>query len=389
MKKEYKYIIIGAGIAGCSVSYFLSKYSDDILLIEKNNEVASEASGAAGAFLSPLLGKPNEFKDLVTKSLKFSSDLYEKECEEFYNKCGVERIPKDDIDAQKFESYKPYMDFEYEQKELGYFFEIGAVVDSKNICKSLSKNVQKLLSYDVKEIKYLDNKWHINNDYFCENLILTTGHDISLLDEEYLNIRAVWGTRIDVSSSNCITHNYHKSCSLSVSKINEKNIKENFFSIGATHHRFEDKNDVKILSKSIENIDKKYVDGKYLKGINTEVDELVEKANDITTLENIKILNAYLGARASSVDYFPLVGEVVDNKQTLSKYPYIKNGSKVPLENYLTHKNLYTLNGVGGRGFVLSPYLAFNLVECIINDVQLDSNIITHRMFLRWARRKN
>lgn len=53
-KKSYKYVIVGAGIAGCSTAYFLSKYSDSILLIDRNCSLAQGASGAAGAFLSPL-----------------------------------------------------------------------------------------------------------------------------------------------------------------------------------------------------------------------------------------------------------------------------------------------------------------------------------------------
>ena len=44
--------------------------------IDKNEDVAFGASGAAGAFLSPLLGKPNKFKDLVTNALKFSMTYY-------------------------------------------------------------------------------------------------------------------------------------------------------------------------------------------------------------------------------------------------------------------------------------------------------------------------
>ena len=39
---------------------------------DKNSDVAFGASGAAGAFLSPLLGIDNKFKSLVSKSLKFS-----------------------------------------------------------------------------------------------------------------------------------------------------------------------------------------------------------------------------------------------------------------------------------------------------------------------------
>jgi len=92
--KKYEYIVIGAGIAGCSLSHFLKKYSDSILLIDKNEDVASGASGAAGAFLSPLLGKPNKFKELVTKALNFSIDYYKNNFNEELQNCGTCRIPK-------------------------------------------------------------------------------------------------------------------------------------------------------------------------------------------------------------------------------------------------------------------------------------------------------
>ena len=77
-KQEFDYVIVGAGIAGCSLAHFLSKYSKSVLLIDKNEDVAFGASGAAGAFLSPLLGKPNKFKDLITKALCFSMNYYKK-----------------------------------------------------------------------------------------------------------------------------------------------------------------------------------------------------------------------------------------------------------------------------------------------------------------------
>ena len=72
----YEHIVVGAGISGCSVASELSVHSSNLLLVDKGSGVASGASGAAGAFLSPLLGKPNEFKDLVTDSLKYSTTIF-------------------------------------------------------------------------------------------------------------------------------------------------------------------------------------------------------------------------------------------------------------------------------------------------------------------------
>ena len=359
----YDYVIIGAGIAGSTTAYFLNKTSQNILVLEKNSTLKQSASAAAGAFLSPLLGKPNEFKDLVNEALVFSSQFYQENCPEFINNCGTLRIPKDQKAKEQFESYKPYIDFEYSQKEDGFFFPIGSVVQSSNICQYLLHDISTRFDYEVTRIVLHEDIYIINDEIKTKNLILTTGANISSIKEEYFNIRPVWGQRIDIETTTQVPYNYHKACSLSVSTQTDENRYK--CSIGATHHRF-------VLNKEVDSED---------------TNSLLTLANDIKKLKNIKVINEIAGARASSVDYFPMVGELIDSQATLEKYPYIKHGSKVPMENYIAHKNLYVLNGVGGRGFVLSPYLAYHLVQNIINNQPLSQSISTHRLFQRWSRK--
>ena len=361
--KQYDYIIVGAGICGCSTAYELQKYSKNILLIDKLSDVAQGASGAAGAFLSPLLGKPNNFKDLVTKSLKYSTNFYKKNLPNLINNCGTIRIPKNEVDKEKFKSYKPYIDFKYEEKENGYYFEIGSVVDSFNICKALTKGVNKQFNYEVESIKYDDKVWHINGDMVAKNLILTTGANIDLISEDYFKIRPVWGQRIDVKTSTCIDNNYHKECSLSQTIKIDKNTY--ITSIGATHHR-------NVYEKKIDKNDTEF---------------LLQKANDIKELKDVKVIKEYAGARASSVDYIPIVGELIDSKKTLQEFPYLKNGTQVQSKRFKRYKNLYVINGVGGRGFVLSPYLSKQLIEYIIFQKPIENSITSDRLFRRWVKR--
>ncbi len=380
-KKEFDYVIIGAGIAGCSLAYFLSKYSKSVLLIDKNENVAFGASGAAGAFLSPLLGKPNKFKDLVTKALIFSTNFYKNNFPELITNCGTCRIPKNQEDEEKFQTYIPYMDFEYKKYEKGYFFEIGSVVKSYEICKNLSQNVEKLFNYEVEKIEKIEDLWFINNEIRTKKLFLTTGAHISLIEEKYFDLRAVWGQKIDISTSTNIEINYHKECSLA--KLND-----NITSIGATHHRFE-KNQIKgsydLKLKNINNLNH----DDYTKTImQNDIDELLKKANDIKKLENIKIIDIKIGARASSIDYFPMVGKLIDSKKSFEKYPHLKNGFQIKNENLEMIENLYILNGVGGRGFVLSLYLANLLVENIFNNQELEEEITNYRLFKRWAKKQ-
>lgn len=364
---NYDYVIIGAGISGCSVAYELAKYNDNILLIDKNIDVATGASGAAGAFLSPLLGKPNLFKDLVTKSLKYSTTFYQKNFPKYFNNCGTTRIPQNKDDEEKFQSYIPFMDFEYEKEDKGYYFKIGSVLDSFEICKemilSCKDNVEEKFSYEVTKLKYKNDIWLLNDEIETKNIIFTSGSDVSLIDQFYLKIRSVWGQRIDITTSTTFPHNYHKACSISQSKfLNDDKYK---VSIGATHHRD--------------------VDG--ITDIDANSLELLSKANNIKKLDDVNIVNHHIGARACSVDYFPIVGNIIDSKKTLEEFPYLVNGTNVKTKRFSRFKNAYILTGVGGRGFVLAPYLAKELVNNIINSEEIDNSIKIDRLFKREVKR--
>lgn len=384
--KKYEYVVIGAGIAGCSLSHFLKKYSDSILLIDKNEDVASGASGAAGAFLSPLLGKPNKFKELVTKALNFSIDYYKNNFNEELQNCGTCRIPKNQEDEEKFQSYIPYMDFEYEKYEDGYLFPIGSVIKPYEVCLKLSKDIEKLFNYEVSKIEKIDDYWLINDEIKAKKLFLATGANISLIDEKYFDIRAVWGQKIDVLTSSQIDINYHKECSLSKSKKIDEN--RYLVSIGATHNRFD--KDMKNSSYNLElaNINKIEHNKETKEIIEADIQKLLKKANDIKQLNDIEVVDVKIGARASSIDYFPMVGKLIDSKKSFEKYPHIKNGTHIKNENLIMIDNLYVLNGVGGRGFVLSLYLANQLVQSALNDKKLDDEITNYRLFSRWAKKQ-
>lgn len=379
--KKYDYIIIGAGIAGCSLSYFLKKESKSVLLIDKNKDVAFGASGAAGAFLSPLLGKSNNFKTLVTEALKYSTNIYKKEFSQFLDNCGTCRIPKTKDEDDKFQSYIPFMDFEFEKFEDGYFFKVGSTIKPYEICKALSSDVEKLFDYEVYKIEQKDDFWIINNEIKANKLFLATGADISLISEPYFDIRAVWGQKIDVKTSTKVDINYHKECSLSKSN-------NGIVSIGATHNRFSEDMSNSSYNLKLKNINEINHNEKTLQIMKNDTKELLEKANSIKKLEDVEVLDVKIGARASSVDYFAMIGLLVDSKKSFEKYPHIKNGTHIKNENLEVIKNLYTLNGVGGRGFVLSLYLAHNLVESILRDKKLDDNITNYRLFSRWAKRQ-
>ncbi|NQY21750.1 MAG: FAD-dependent oxidoreductase [Campylobacteraceae bacterium] len=380
----YDYIIVGAGIAGSCVAFELR--DQNVLIIDKNEDIALGASGAAGAFLNPLLGKSNDFKDLVNKSLVYANDFYKSNIPQAFYNPGIVRIPKNDEDRDKFISYEEDNVFEYKKLDDGYFFPIGSNVIPELICKKLCENIKKKMSYEITDLNFIDDFWIINNELKCKNLILTTGASTKLIKEKYFNIRAVWGAKIDVSTTTKVEYNYHKECSVSSSYEKLENNKYKV-SIGATHHRFTCDKDICTYCLDTANINKIYQKSYDKTIINKDTQSLLEKANDIIALDDLEVLNLKVGARACSYDYFPIVGALIDSDKTLEVYPYLKKGSKVPADKFIKYKNLFVLNGLGGRGFVLSPYLAKVLVNNIKNNEIVDDKISSNRLFKRWVRK--
>ena len=59
-------VIVGGGVIGCAIAYFLRKQHVDVIVLERG-EIAGQASGAAAGLLAPLgpLSGPGPFADLV------------------------------------------------------------------------------------------------------------------------------------------------------------------------------------------------------------------------------------------------------------------------------------------------------------------------------------
>ena len=384
--KIYDFAIIGAGIAGCCSAYYISKETQNIIVLDKNSNTAAGASGAAGAFLNPILGKPNTFKELVTKALNFSVDFYSSKFSDLISSCGTYRVAKNDEDMEKFWSYEEFIEFDYEKKDDGYLFPIGSVVNSVEICNRLLENITQVYNYNVKSLEKKDNCWLINNDLKAKNIVLTTGANIDLISEDYVNIRPVWGQKINVYSSSEIEYNFHKECSISQSK-KIKNTNKYQFSIGATHNRFIENMDDTSYNLNLKDINNISHNDKSLEIINKDTKKLINLANDILKLEDLEVIDFKIGARAASNDYFPIVGKLIDSKKSIEDNPHILNGSHIKDENLSSIDNFYIINGVGGRGYVLSPYLARVLCDNIFRNKKIDSSINSTRLFKRWVKR--
>jgi len=384
MPALYDTIIIGAGIAGASLAHILTKQNQKVLVLDKNG-IASGGSGAAGAFVSPKIGKGSALQSLTNEAFEFAKDFYLATCPEYFHQTGVIRIPKDEVDAGKFTEYEKFNDTVYETyskeklQSLGiesefdsFFFPDAGDCDAPQVCEYLLRNVE-VLKFEVLEFKKEEEYWNIvgrgvpQGHFFqgvlsptikAKNIVLATGYESNLTDLRYMGIRGTWGTRGDFSSKLGLPVSMHQTMSVGA------NI-SGVIKLGATHEK--EVTEVVPCSEA-------------------QALSLKEKASSLIDTSDLALKEVFCGMRAGSKDYFPLVGQVIDVQYMLETYPAIVRGAKPELEHV---DNLYALNGLGGRGFVFAPLMAKMLAENILEEKEIDKRVNADRLFLKWCRKLN
>ena len=366
MLNPYDTIIIGAGIAGATVAHTLTKKGQKVLIVDKNG-IASGGSGAAGAFVSPKIGKGSSLQELTNEAFSFSKDFYLFTCPQYFHQTGVIRIPKDEVDAQKFCEYEKFNDTMYENyskeklKSLGvntefdsFYFPDAGDCDAPQVCKLLLQDID-VIQHEVKELKAEDGLWCVG-EYKAKNIVLATGYESNLADLRYMGIKGTWGTRGDFNSTLDLRVSMHQSMSVGANV-------DGIIKLGATHEK--EVTEVVPCSKQ-------------------EVEGLKEKASALIDTADLELNEMFCGMRAGSRDYFPLVGKVIDVPYMLETYPKLLLGAKPELR-YMD--NVYVLGGLGGRGFVFAPLMAKMLSECIIKKKEVDSRVNPDRLLYKWARK--
>ena len=346
--KPFDFVIIGGGIAGLITSYFLKEYKT--LVVDKKG-VLQGASKAAGAFLFPKISKESAYTDFINLSILEAFKFYESIGIDTHKK-GVLILPRDKRDIEKFKEYEKYIKLPFEKKEGGFFFKDGGFVEVDEVREKIKTS---FLKEAVVSIKRENNLWKVN-DIYTKNIIFASGYE-NVLEIPYINIRGIWGERIEISGEweGNLDIFYHKNCS--IAKINNK------LRIGATHKR----------------------DCIECKENEQEALELIEKAKEIIDIKRYQIENIKGGYRAGSIDYFPVVGKIIDVDATLKNQPKIVKGEMPKKVKYID--GLYIINGMGGRGFSNAILCAKMLENHIKNNTNL-GKIDTIRLFIKWARKE-
>jgi tRNA 5-methylaminomethyl-2-thiouridine biosynthesis bifunctional protein len=366
--------IIGAGINGCAVSYYLTKAGLRVALIDKSG-IASGGSGAAGAFIAPKFTKAGPLKALLEAAYRYAIDFYNAEFPDLITNAPLLHLAKYEDENEKVAYFKQHTTLdigEVPPEQLGLltpwargfesvYLRKGGLVDAKGVCETLAEGAA-FFKTEPKEIRFKDGIWHIGQ-ISAKTVVLATGAYKGVVDEPYLRFRPVWGHRIDIKTTTHVPMTIHQQVSISPSR------EDGTLAIGATHN-------VHYHPESGEAYD-------------TEAGraELIRKACDTIDLQNIEVLKDYTGLRSGSNDYMPLLGRLVKAKETLEKFPDLSKGADIDTGAFVYYPNLFVINGTGGYGFVLGPYLAKALSEHITDAKALDPQLDPVRFFRRWAKR--
>jgi len=375
----YDIAIVGAGINGCSVAYEFLQEGKSVILFDKE-AIAAGGSGAAGAFISPKFSKSGELRVLLDDAFRYSIDYYKKNFPNSFESSQLLHIAKDEKDDSMLREYKknpPFMLEEVSQEVLDALAE-GAkareyvsldagVVNAQSVTHEMSKGAV-FVREKVENLRYDNGLWLLNERYSAKEVVLATGAYEKVIKEPYIAVRGIWGHRIDVQTTTKNPYSLHQF--VSVSKSHQENGK-NILAIGATHtiHYHPEKN-------------KEAYDREKGRA------ELLEKAAQTIDLKDIEIVKDYVGLRSGSVDYMPLLGALIRSEETIKNCGNRLQDKRISYDAFSYYPNLSIINGSGGYGFVLAPYLAKILKEHILYGKEIDKSIAPARYFARWARRR-
>lgn len=368
-----KVAIIGAGLAGCSLAYELSKSSDfDITIFDKNSKIASEASGNFAGILEPYLTSDNNFSDqfhTLGYSLLLDFINQYKDQVEVCNQ-GVLQILSDEKDLKRYQKIFAKRDIDsnlaqlLSERELAKFinkdiskqaiyYPNALSVVPKSICQLWSKLSGAKLELDAEllDIKNIDEVWQLEFVEFSEyfDIVIFAGGYQLFKNISYLQ-------KIPVYPSYGQLTVIEKYFDIDKTIVNKGYIipgyKNNLQVIGAT---FRDNSDT---SGELRDADDEF---------NISQIEQISLNNYDTSLN---IVGSRVAMRSVTSDHLPIVGQLCNyNKFEQDFYKFLSKGypkSKMPKVDYET--GLYVSSGFGSKGMCSSLIAAKIITSNILNQ---------------------
>ncbi len=368
--KNKNAIVIGAGIAGCSMAYSLAIRGFKVTIIDKNDQAASQASGNIYASYYPKLSAGiTDMSIFYQHSFLYLLNLLPRLKLKEWHQSGLIALAINDaeeIRQQKSKTLYPDSFLEYLDKNslsdlagidldhAGLYFKDAGYLSPIEVCKNMLKheNITQIFNINIDHIEKKDDKWRaVSRETLIASapiLICSNGSDISKFEQtKFLPVEIIRG-QLNYLPSNDISKKI-KAVICHKGYILPEEGNQNLF--GATFTR--DGNfDFEVRQKDTEyNLNELNT---YIKSVNPDKD---------------LSLDGRTGYRYFTPDRLPIIGKCPDYNWFNENYADIKHGKKYidyPKPKYLD--GLYINAGYGSHGITTAPFASEILANIINNE---------------------
>ncbi len=380
--------IVGAGLAGCFLAHCLAKRGWNVTLFEEQEHVGCNASANQQAVLFPKL---SAFKSPLTQ-LMLSAFLY---ASQFYQSL-IKQFPElGQLDGSLLLAYNDkeckaqnsLVDWLHHYPELGLlvdeqqssdlsgldlnhqglFIPLSGWINSPQLCHHLSDNeaISLISNATVDNLMFDGSRWIIN-DIEADVVVLCNGHKVNCFNEShYLPVKSIRGQMSSIDSTKL-------SSSLKIPVCAEGHVLP---ALDGIHHFGASYNLGDSTQQPTDEDDQ---------------DNLI-KLNKISSgIWSSTIVQHWTGVRASTPDYLPLVGPVVNSAEFIECYAPLQTNSKRWMAKAGPYiPGLYVFSGFGSRGLTTIPLCAEWLASNINNELSILPRYLVHAISPSRFLRKN
>ncbi len=393
--KTTQAIVIGAGLAGCTVSHTLAEQGWQITLIERQPQIAQEASGnhagvvmprltadmsAAGRFyLSAFLHTTHWLNQLKKRDPTlpwFQSGVVQLCDDRQQQRMQKLRLPAEVLEICDTEMASQRCGMK--TKRGGLFFPGGGWLEPPALCQWLlddqDAHINRLLNQSALTLKRDNDEWQVSGENGviaqAETVIIANGYDAEhLLDTDSFTLQKVRGQLAYLAAT-------PQSQRLKIPVCYDGYIipsHKGLHCVGASYDIDDDDTEVRPES---------------------EQQVLSKLTEEFAGFEKPEVASGRVAFRTSTQDHLPLIGPVPNLKFYQQNYNDLQHGKPAyyyPKAEYLP--NIFLSLGHGSRGFITTPMAAEFISTCSTNSITALSNTLlstTHnsRFFIRRAKNK-
>ena len=396
-------VIIGGGLAGCHTAFALAEKGFDITIVEKQSELATQASGNRQGVVYTRL---SPFQDPLSRfnmaAQLFADQFYQQH--HFYENCGgqtgVLHLPMNERQTQLYRElsgiYASQPEFiqwiEQQQTKncTGIEFNRGGLLlpkagwlDPNDLCKRLANHIRikKLHNTSIKNIKFENDQWTATTEngqqLLSSHIIICNAHDaMKLAACSELPLKRIRGQ---------VTHLPATTTSL---KLKVTVCGEGY--IAPAMQRLNERHPVHGLGASfnLKDNNPELTREDHLDNLQKLSDIAPELKNEMETTE-VSCLNGKVGFRTTTPDYFPIAGPMPNYQKMEADFGDLRKKANKRIDNTgSVQKNLYCNLALGSRGLAYAPLTAELLASLICgNTLPMTSDLYKHlhpaRFFIR------